>query len=55
MTWISTRIKWIMLAAGVLTSTMLFAAIAPQAALQSTFGEGFDGPATTIVVRNWGR
>ena len=54
MNWIVTRIKGIMLTAGVLTSTMLYAAIAPQAALQSTFGEGFDGPVAEIVVRNWG-
>ena len=31
--------KWIMLLSGVLTSTMIYAAIAPDAALQSTFGE----------------
>ncbi len=29
MNWIATRIKWIMLTAGLLTSTMLYAAIAP--------------------------
>ena len=54
MNWIVARIKWIMLTAGVLTSTMLYAAIAPQAALQSTFGEGLGGPVAEIVVRNWG-
>ncbi len=54
MHWIVARIKWIMLIAGVLTSTMLYAAIAPQAALQSTFGEGLGGPVAEIVVRNWG-
>lgn len=54
MTWIVTRIKPIMLTAGVLTSTMVFAAIAPQAALQSTFGEKLEGPVAEIVVRNWG-
>lgn len=32
------NIKWIMLVAGVLTCTMLYAAFAPQASLQSTFG-----------------
>lgn len=54
MNWIVTRIKVIMLIAGVLTSTMLYAAVAPQAALESTFGEGVDGPVAEIVVRNWG-
>ena len=54
MNWIVTRIKMIMLIAGVLTSTMLYAAVAPQAALESTFGEGVDGPVAEIVVRNWG-
>lgn len=38
----------------VLTCTMLYAAIAPQAALRSTFGESLDGPVAEIVVRNWG-
>ena len=52
--WITTRIKPVMLIAGLLTSTMLYAAIAPQAALLSTFGEGLTGPLTEIVVRNWG-
>ncbi len=54
MTWIVTRMKWIMLLSGVLTSTMLYAAIAPQAALRSTFGESLEGPLADIVVRNWG-
>ncbi len=43
-----------MLTAGVLTSTMVYAAIAPQTALQSTFGERLAGPVAEIVVRNWG-
>jgi hypothetical protein len=54
MSWIARRIKPIMLTAGVLTSTMVFAAIAPQAAIQSTFGESLEGPVAQIVVRNWG-
>lgn len=48
------QIKWIMLASGVLTCTMIYAAIAPQAALRGTFGEALDGPLAEIVVRNWG-
>ncbi len=47
-------IKWIMLVSGALTCTMVYAAIAPQAMLQSTFGETLDGPLADLVVRNWG-
>jgi hypothetical protein len=51
---IAARIKWIMLVSGVLTFTMIYAAIAPQAALRSTFGATLEGPLAEIVVRNWG-
>jgi len=54
MMWVTRQIKAVMLIAGVLTSTMIYAAVAPQPALQSTFGEGLDGPIAEIVVRNWG-
>lgn len=54
MDWIVTRIKWLMLVSGVLTCTMFYAALAPQAALQSNFGEVLEGPVADIVVRNWG-
>jgi hypothetical protein len=43
-----------MLVSGALTCTMFYAAVAPQAALRSTFGESIDGPVAEIVVRNWG-
>jgi hypothetical protein len=46
--------KWIMLVSGGLTCTMVYAAVAPQAALRSTFGEALEGPVAEIVVRNWG-
>ena len=46
--------KWVMVVAGVLTTTMLYAAIAPDASLTSNFGETIDGPLAEIVVRNWG-
>jgi hypothetical protein len=46
--------KWIMLVSGVLTFTMVYAAIAPRAALLSTFGETLDGPLADVIVRNWG-
>ena len=54
MNWIVGKMKWIMLLAGVLTCTMLYAAVAPQAALRATFGETLEGPLAEIVVRNWG-
>jgi len=54
MSWIVTNMKWIMVVSGALTCTMLYAAIAPEAALRSTFGETLDGPLADIVVRNWG-
>ena len=54
MTVIVEKIKWIMLVSGVLTCTMIYAAIAPQAALRGTFGETLQGPLADIVVRNWG-
>jgi len=54
MNFIVTNIKWIMLVSGILTCTMLYAAIAPEAALRSTFGATLEGPVANIVVRNWG-
>lgn len=39
---------------GVLTLTMIYALFAPEAALQSNFGESLSGPVASIVVRNWG-
>jgi hypothetical protein len=54
MNWIVAKFKWIMLVSGALTFTMLYAAIAPQAALRSTFGATLEGPLAEIVVRNWG-
>jgi hypothetical protein len=43
-----------MLVSGVLTCTMLYAAVAPQAALGHTFGSTLEGPVGEVVVRNWG-
>jgi hypothetical protein len=54
MNWIVTNIKWIMLVSGALTSTMLYATIAPGAVLRATFGETLEGSLAEIVVRNWG-
>jgi hypothetical protein len=54
MPWIVANIHRIMIVSGVLTLTMVYAAIAPEAALRSTFGETVTGPAADVVVRNWG-
>ena len=51
---LAANIKWIMLVSGAMTCTMVYAAIAPQAMLQRTFGEGVDGALAELVVRNWG-
>jgi len=44
MKWIVAYIKWVMLVAGILTTTMLYTAIAPDAAMQSSFGQTLEGP-----------
>jgi hypothetical protein len=54
MSWVVANIHRIMIVSGVLTMTMIYAALAPEAALRSTFGEGMGGPVADIVVRNWG-
>ena len=54
MRWIMSNIRWIMVVSGALTSTMVYAAISPEAALQSTFGETLSGPLAEIIVRSWG-
>ena len=54
MTNVDDRFKWVMLVSGALTCTMLYAFVAPQASLMSTFGASLDGPVAEIVVRNWG-
>ena len=54
MPWIVVNIRWIMVLSGALTATMVYAAIAPEAALTTTFGETLDGPLAHVVVRNWG-
>jgi hypothetical protein len=54
MNWIIAKMKWILLVSGLLTCTMIYAVIAPQAALLSTFGESLEGPLMEIIVRNWG-
>jgi len=54
MRWVVANIHRIMILSGLLTMTMIYAALAPEAALRSTFGETLSGPVADIVVRNWG-
>lgn len=51
---IYTQIKWIMLIAGLLTCSMIFAFFAPQAALINMFGEALNEPLAQVIVRSWG-
>ena len=48
------QFKWIMLAGGLLTMSMLFAAIAPRAAFRMMFGEAPEGPLALLLGRSWG-
>jgi hypothetical protein len=54
MSWVVANIHRIMILSGLVTMTMIYAALAPEAALRSTFGESVSGPVADIVVRNWG-
>lgn len=54
MSWIVANIHRLMIVSGLLTLSMVYAAIAPEAALRSTFGESVGGPVADVVVRNWG-
>ena len=54
MSWIVAKMKWIMLASGILTCTMIHAAIAPRGALRSMFGDTLEGPLAEIIVRSRG-
>ena len=51
---IISQFKWIMLAGGLLTMTMLQAAFAPRAALGMMFGEEPHSPLSLLLARNWG-
>jgi hypothetical protein len=44
----------VMVVAGLLTLTMLYAAVSPEAAIQSYFQETPEGAMASIVVPNWG-
>jgi hypothetical protein len=54
MNWIVRYMKGIMLVSGLLTCTIFYAAIAPDAILRSIFGDTLQGPVAEIVVRHWG-
>src|SRR5687767_5684943 len=54
MTLLIRHIKAIMVLSGALTFTMVYAAVSPTAALESTFGESLQGPLAELIVRNWG-
>ena len=54
MEFVVAHFKWIMLAGGLITLTMLQAAIAPRATLRSLLGEEPQGPLTLLLARNWG-
>lgn len=46
--------KWVMLVAGVLTCTMIYAALTPEAALAGMYGEAIAlTDLSEIIVRNW--
>jgi hypothetical protein len=54
MRWVVANIHRIMILSGLLTVTMIYAVLAADAALRSTFGESVSGPVADIVVRDWG-
>lgn len=45
---------WLFGLAGLVTISMLQAAVAPQAVLRTYFGEQTDSPGLLAIVRNWG-
>lgn len=53
MEFITRNFKWLMLVSGLLTATMFYGLIAPQAALESMFGASFSGSLESIIVRSW--
>ena len=47
-------IRTIMVVSGLITCSMIYAAVAPEAAMRSTFGQTLTGPVAEIIVRTWG-
>lgn len=54
MEWVVAEFKWILLAGGVVTMTMLQAAFAPRAAFRMMFGDEPQSPLALLLARNWG-
>ena len=48
------NIQWMLLAAGLLTCSMIQATVAPRATVRTYFGEAPDSLQFDLVVRNWG-
>lgn len=46
--------KWIMLVAGLITFSMVFALFSPNQLLSSMFGSELEGAMAMLIVRNWG-
>ena len=46
--------KWIMLVAGLITFSMIFALFTPNQLLSSMFGAELEGDLALLIVRNWG-
>ncbi len=54
MDFIVAEFKWIMLVGGLVTLTMLQAAVAPRAAFRMMFGDEPADPLALLLARNWG-
>jgi energy-converting hydrogenase Eha subunit E len=54
MSWLVANIHRLMIVAGVLTMSMIYALVAPEASLRANFGEALSGPVADVVVRSWG-
>lgn len=46
--------KWVMLVGGLITLSMLGAAVAPRAVFRMMFGQAPEGPLAMLLARNWG-
>jgi hypothetical protein len=46
--------QWVMLAGGLITLSMLSAAIAPRLTFRLLFGDAPEGPSALLLARNWG-
>lgn len=48
------NMQWVLVAAGVLTFTMIQAVFAPRATMRAFFGEAPESPVADLLMRNWG-